>query len=63
MICSQTNLPALATLKDLLAFIAKNGPGCYVKRVYQCTECCHWHAETEARSPSGDSSGTGRSHK
>jgi len=62
MICTQTNLPALATLKDLLAFIAANGPGCYVSKVWQC-ECGHWHAATSPRDPSGDSSGVGRSHR
>ena len=63
MICSQTNLPALVSLKDLLVFLAHNGPSCHVKRLYQCDFCQHWHAETTAPDPSGNSSGTGRSHR
>jgi len=63
LLCASTGLPALASLKDLLAFIAKVGPGVYVKSVYCCDHCQHYHAITSPRDPSGDSSGSGRSHR
>ena len=62
-ICPVANLPALATLTDLEAFIKRNGQGVFVKRLYQCPDCRQYHAETASRSPSGDSSGNSRNHK
>lgn len=62
-ICVSHNLPALATLNDIMAFHAKNGPSCKVNLVWKCETCGFWHAETSAPDPAGGSSGTGRSSK
>jgi len=62
-ICPVVNLPALPSETALMAFLAKNGPRCEVISINHCPFCDHWHAETNAPNPSGDSSGTGRSHK
>jgi len=62
-ICETAHLPSLKTLPELMLWLSKNGPGCYVSRMYQCSDCGYWHAEISPRDPSGDSSGCGRSHK
>jgi len=65
-ICPVAFLPSLKTLPELMLWLAKNGPSCQIKRVWQCTEpggCGGFHADVYAPDPSGSSSGTGRSHR
>lgn len=63
-LCPETLLPAFETAALLGEFLAKNAPGCKVKRIIvNCPSCGMFHAETSAPSPSGGSSGTGRDAK
>lgn len=62
-ICLVANLPAFPTKEEYWYWHERNGPGCKVLRVWFCKYCKHYHADTKAPSPSGDSSGTGRSSK
>src|SRR5205814_2081729 len=62
-ICTKENLPALPSKGALKAFLASNGTGCKVLRVWHCDFCGHFHAETKAPDPSGISSGSSRTQK
>lgn len=62
-ICKVARLPAFPTKADYNDWHERNGPGCLVKRVWLCKACKHYHADTVAPNPCGDSSGTGRSSK
>ena len=61
LICSLENLPALPTPEALHEFLRKHGPSCPVIRVWQCGS--HWHAQTSAPDPAGQTSGTTRTQK
>ena len=62
-ICLKARLPAFPTKEAYQYWHERNGPGVIVKRVWLCDWCNHYHADTVAPSPSGDSSGTGRGSK
>lgn len=59
-ICELANLPAFATKADLMKFFESQTPGVKIAQSYECVVCGHWHMDTVARAPSGESSGTGR---
>jgi len=63
LICSEANLPAFESNEEMMLFIARNGPSCFVVRTWICEFCGQFHARTLAPDPSGISSGTGRNHK
>ena len=63
MICPVTMLPAMDSLQDLLAFVARVGPGVTITRYYQCPHCSKFHCDTVARDPAGATSGTTRHAK
>jgi len=62
-ICLEANLPSFPTKEAYQHWHECNGPSCAVKRVWLCDFCKHYHADTVAPNPAGNSSGTGRSSK
>lgn len=62
-ICEKANLPAFPSKEAYMHWHERNGPGCSVKRVWECDACGWYHADTVAPDPAGASSGTGRSNK
>jgi len=60
LICLQARLPAFETKE---AYNAWHHPGVHVKRIWKCSFCKYYHADTVAPSPAGDSSGSGRNTK
>jgi hypothetical protein len=62
-ICLSVNLPAFATRTKLIKWLDTNSPGVHAYEIFRCKSCNQWHALTLPRSPSGESSGTGRRAK
>lgn len=62
-ICEQENLPAFECKSHLLKWHAEKCPGAHIIRIGRCRFCGMFHAQTVARGPGGESSGTGRFNK
>src|SRR5262249_21247195 len=61
-VCVKANLGALPTLKALKAWLDET-PRCKVRWQGLCKFCGHYHADTIAPDPAGETSGTGRNAK